>query len=120
MARMKVPHVPGKPVPVLTDDEVKSLLSVCAGGEFAQRRNTAIVQMLRDTGMRRAELSNLTLADLDLDLEDRVAFVIGKGRRHGPARSRTRPPRHWTDTFACATRTRARTATRSGSATSAR
>lgn len=79
MARVKVPHVPEKPVPVLERDEIDRLFAACAGPGFAERRDTAIIHMLYDTGVRRAELANLTLADVDLD--DRVAWVVGKGRR---------------------------------------
>ncbi len=80
MARMKAPLVPEKPVPVLTDEDVNALLKACSGSGFEQRRDTAIIQLFRDTGMRRAELAHLTVDDLDFELE--VAHVLGKNRRH--------------------------------------
>lgn len=79
MARMKVPFVPAKPVPVLTDDELAALVKACAGSDFEQRRDNAIVHLFMDTGMRRQELVALTLDDLDLEQD--VAVVLGKGRR---------------------------------------
>ncbi len=45
---------------------------------FEERRETALVRLLIDTGMRVAEVVSLRLADLDLDLG--VAVVVGKGR----------------------------------------
>ena len=79
MAKMKPPILPEVPVPVLTPEEQRALLQVCEGREFDTRRDTAIIRMFLDTGMRRAELANLQLTDLDLDQD--VAIVLGKGRR---------------------------------------
>jgi len=79
MARMRPPIVPEQPVPVVPKDGLRRLLAVCAGRDFEARRDTAIVMFLLDTGARRAELADLQLADLDLELD--VALVLGKGRR---------------------------------------
>jgi site-specific recombinase XerD len=79
MARMARPIVPDVPVAVLTDDELRKLLKACAGSSFDDRRDTAIIRLFLDSGMRRAELANLTLEDLDLS--DAIALVVGKGRR---------------------------------------
>jgi site-specific recombinase XerD len=79
MANMRPPHVPETPPPVLTDDELRALLRAAAGTDFDERRDTAILRVFLDTGMRRAELSGLRLADIDFDHD--VAVVVGKGRR---------------------------------------
>jgi site-specific recombinase XerD len=79
MERIAPPIVPEEPVAVLTDDEIRRLLKVCDGRAFDERRDTAIIRVLFDTGARRAELANLTLDHLDLD--HRVIVVVGKGRR---------------------------------------
>lgn len=79
MANMKPPRVPEEPPPVLTDDQLRRLLKSCEGRDFAGRRDTAIIQLLLDTGMRRAELAGLKMADVDLDQS--VALVLGKGGR---------------------------------------
>lgn len=79
MARMKPPAVPEAPPPVLREADLTALLNACEGTRFEDRRDTAIVRLLLDTGMRRGELVGLTLDDLDFDQE--VALVIGKGRR---------------------------------------
>jgi len=79
MARMRPPQVPEQPVDVFTDDELRALLKTCVGNTFENRRDTALLRMLIDTGIRAAELCGLRVEDLDG--EQRVANVIGKGRR---------------------------------------
>ncbi|WP_204332229.1 tyrosine-type recombinase/integrase [Geodermatophilus sabuli] len=79
MERMRPPAFPEQPVDVLTDDELRALLTTCRGNTFENRRYTAILRMLIDTGMRAGELAGLSVEDLDP--EQAVAFVLGKGRR---------------------------------------
>jgi site-specific recombinase XerD len=79
MTHVRSPMVPDKPVPVLTDDELRALLAACSGKTFEDRRDTAIVRLLLDTGMRRDELVGLRVADVDV--VGHVAVVLGKGRR---------------------------------------
>jgi site-specific recombinase XerD len=79
MARMRVPIVPEEPPNVLTEAELRRLLATCEGGSFSQRRDAAVLRLLIDTGMRRAECAALRVEDVDLD--ERVAVVLGKGRR---------------------------------------
>jgi site-specific recombinase XerD len=78
-AKMRAPAVPEKPVPILTDTQVRALLTVCKGGGFEQIRDTAIIRMLIDCGLRRAEVMGIAVADLDFEQD--VATVMGKGRR---------------------------------------
>jgi site-specific recombinase XerD len=56
-----------------------ALLATTKGRGFLEVRDAAILRLLIDTGLRRAELTGLTVDDLDLDHE--VAIVLGKGRR---------------------------------------
>lgn len=42
-------------------------------------RDTAIIRVLIDTGIRRAELLGMTVEDVDFDQD--VVYVLGKGRR---------------------------------------
>lgn len=79
MINMKRPQVPEEPPAVLSPDEIKSLLESCKGPDFEARRDTAIIRLLLDTGMRLGELAGLSLDDVDFD--QRVAYVLGKGRR---------------------------------------
>jgi site-specific recombinase XerD len=82
---IRVPK-PGQPAtPVLSADELRRLLDACAGPGFTNRRDRAIMLMLLDTGVRISELAGLEVADVDL--RDRMAFVVGKGSlRSGPRR----------------------------------
>ena len=79
MGHVRSPMVPDKPVPVLTDDELRALLAAWSGRTFEDRRDTAIVRLLLDTGMRRDEVVGLRVADVDV--VGHVAVVRGKGRR---------------------------------------
>jgi integrase/recombinase XerC len=79
MVNVRPPKVPEPRTVMLTTDQMRALLADCSGKDFVSRRDTAIVMVLADTGMRRAELSALTLDDVDL--RARVAYVVGKGRR---------------------------------------
>lgn len=79
MERMTPPIVPEEPPAILRDEELKAILDACAGADFDARRDTAIIRLLLDTGMRRAELAGLKLDDIDMDQQ--VAIVMGKVRR---------------------------------------
>jgi site-specific recombinase XerD len=79
MAKMKPPLVPERPVPVLTDPQLRALLATCNGRDFTDRRDHAMIRLFADTGLRLEELTRLRVDDVDLD--DQVAVVLGKGRR---------------------------------------
>jgi site-specific recombinase XerD len=79
MTRMKPPAASERPVPVLSDDELRRLLTACAGSSFPCRRDTAIVMLMIDSRARRAEIVGLRVEDVDFDYD--VAWVLGKGRR---------------------------------------
>jgi len=68
MAGMQAPKVPEEPVP-LTRDQLKALLAACKGAGFTERRDTAIIRLFLDTGMRLAEMTGLSVPDLDMDYE---------------------------------------------------
>jgi integrase/recombinase XerC len=79
MDGMKPPQLPEQPVDVVRAEHLTRLLKACEGRDFTSRRDTAIVLVLVDTGMRRAECVSMTLDDVDLD--QRIVWVLGKGRR---------------------------------------
>jgi site-specific recombinase XerD len=80
MRRMAAPHVPEQPVAVLSDDQLRALLATCADRRhFENVRDDAIIRLLADTGMRRAECLGLMVDDVDFDHD--VAIVMGNGRR---------------------------------------
>jgi site-specific recombinase XerD len=78
--RMRPPHVPEQPVPVIRMDEQHRLLATCTSNGFDDRRDRAIFLVLIDTGARLAEIAGLHYPD-DVDLETDVLAVLGKGRR---------------------------------------
>jgi site-specific recombinase XerD len=79
MRKMKAPRVQQTPPTVLTEDSLRKLLKVCEGKDFNSRRDTAIVRLLIDTGMRRSEIAGLTTGSIDWDAD--VVTVMGKGRK---------------------------------------
>lgn len=78
-ARMKAPIVPEKPVPVLTDEQLRALLAACAGRRLVDRRDTAIIRLLIDAGGRLDEVARIQVAGVDL--EQGTVEVVGKGSR---------------------------------------
>jgi site-specific recombinase XerD len=85
MERMRSPIVPEKPVPVLTEAQLRALLASATSASFVDRRDAAIIRLLLATGGRLSEVAGLAVADLDLTAD--VAHVIGKGRRPAPCPS---------------------------------
>jgi len=79
MERMKPPQLPEQPIEVVGPEHLARLVKACEGRDFTSRRDTAIILLLVDTGMRRAECASMTLDDVDLD--QRIVWVLGKGRR---------------------------------------
>jgi site-specific recombinase XerD len=80
MATMRPPTIPEKPVPVVSVEELRRLLKACEGRDFLELRDTALIRlMLEPGGMRRAEIVGLRVGDVDL--ENDVVVVVGKGRR---------------------------------------
>jgi site-specific recombinase XerD len=84
MMKMSPPKVPEELVAVLSDVHLKALLATCerrrrADQSFDDLRDSAIIRMFIDTGMRLGELTGLTVEDVDLEQD--VAIVMGKGRR---------------------------------------
>jgi site-specific recombinase XerD len=79
LAGLRPPTVPDEPVAVLDEAAISRLLGVMAGRGFEDRRDTAIVRLFLDTGMRLSEVAGLTVSGVDLDTD--VALVLGKGHR---------------------------------------
>ena len=83
MAKMKPPAVAEQPVDVPTDADLGRLLEACAGNDFESRRDTAIIRLFLDSGIRLSELTNLRLDDVDLGAG--LVGVTGKGDRYRTA-----------------------------------
>jgi integrase len=70
-------------VPVFTSEELYALRRACQGRSFAARRDTAIIEVLLATGIRRSEMAGIRCdpACGDLNLAGREIRVRGKGGR---------------------------------------
>jgi site-specific recombinase XerD len=77
MRTMKPPQVPEKEVPVIPEDDLRKLFKTCKGRTYSDRRDTAILTLFLDTGLRLSELTDRRVGDLDLDMM--VLRVLGKG-----------------------------------------
>ena len=78
MARMKAPIVPQDPPAVISQTQMRAMLDACKGTDFDSRRDLALITLLADTGIRRGELVNLNLGDVNLALG--TISVKGKAR----------------------------------------
>jgi site-specific recombinase XerD len=78
-AGLSAPTIPEQPVAVLAEAQLARLLGCMSSRVFDDRRDTAIVRLFLDTGMRLSEMAGLAITDIDLDAD--VALVLGKGRR---------------------------------------
>jgi site-specific recombinase XerD len=99
MVHLHTPTVETVPPPVLTDDEQRRLLAACKPpprppgapphpsnqfdeARFEALRDRALLRLMLDTGMRRAEVAGIKVTDLNR--EDRVIVIMGKGSRPRP------------------------------------
>jgi len=83
MERMKPPQVPEQPVDIVDDDAIRRLLDVCSGRGFAELRDTAIIRLFIDSGMRVGEMAGIDVDDFDFEVG--TVLVLGKGRRRRSA-----------------------------------
>lgn len=75
----ELPMPKAEPVPVISDEDLSALLRSMSGNTFPDRRDTAIVRVLLDCGLRRAELVGIDVDDLDL--RHMQVTVTGKGSK---------------------------------------
>lgn len=66
MRKMQAPKVDEHMAPVLDEEEIKKLLRACAGSLWADKRDRALIRLAVDSGLRRSELADLRLDDVDL------------------------------------------------------
>jgi len=79
MELIKPPKLPKQFPYVLNNSQVQALLKAAYHRNFEGIRNYAMILMFLDTGIRRSELINLNLRDIDL--ASRSLRVIGKGNK---------------------------------------
>lgn len=88
MIRVGKPNVPESVKPFFTAAELSKLLGACKGQDFEARRDTAIIRILVDTGVRVSGLANLRFDPEDEDTTDvflsvrRLRVVLKGGRQH--------------------------------------
>lgn len=80
LAGLKPPKLDSKTVQPFSEDELKALLKACAGSDFRDRRDTACVRFMLETGARAGEVVAMTVPDVDLK-EGVVLIRRGKGGR---------------------------------------
>ena len=73
------PAVPEKHVHVPSVEAVRAVLKACEGRTFTDRRDYALIMLMADGGPRSAEVCGMRVEDVDLN--DQVVIVTGKGRR---------------------------------------
>lgn len=77
--KLTAPRIPEKPVPIITDDDLRKLINACSGSGFTDRRDAAVIRVLLDTGVRVSELAGIKLSDLNFETSS--VAVLGKGKR---------------------------------------
>jgi len=82
MVTLSPPTLEMKPVPIINDTDLTALLRACAGKEFNDRRDEALLRLLLDCGLRVSEACGLRIDQLDLD--QGMAIVKGKGSKVRP------------------------------------
>jgi len=80
---LAVPKLEELTKPILTLDEIHRLYEACQQECTKQlaTRDTAILSLLLDTGVRASELCGLTLVNVHLDQRDSYILVYGKGKK---------------------------------------
>jgi site-specific recombinase XerD len=82
---VRTPRPNDTSTPVLSMEQLRTLLKTCAGKTFIDRRDTAVIMLFADGGLRLAELAGLTVDAVDV--ASGAVYVEGKGSmRSGPRR----------------------------------
>lgn len=63
---LRPPKLDVKVVPRLSDDQCRALIKACAGKEFVDRRDEALVRLMLETALRAGEVVALAVADVDV------------------------------------------------------
>ena len=74
---LKPPKLDVKIVPRLTDDQCRALVKACAGREFIDRRDEALIRFMLETTARSGEVLAMSIAEIDIT---RGLAVIRRGK----------------------------------------
>ena len=80
MSKIRTPRAPVKILQTFSPDQISHLIDILRRSDKTGYRNTAIVLLLLDTGLRISELTNLEVSDLDLE-DGHVKVRITKGSK---------------------------------------
>ena len=80
MRKMQEPKIAEKMAPCLSEDDLRNLLRACAGSLWVDKRDRALISLAVDSGLRRSELADLQVDDVDL-AAGIVRVRHGKGGR---------------------------------------
>lgn len=86
---VRTPAPNDQKTPLLDHDDIRRLLADCAGRDFRNRRDAAIVYLFADGGLRLSELAGLSVGDVDV--RERIVYVAGKGSNRSGPRHRAVP-----------------------------
>lgn len=89
LAHIRMPRQEDTDPPLMTAEMVQKLLKTCAGTDFASRRDTAMIRLLIDTGMRAGALAGILVADVSLDEQTVTVHTKGNKTRVVPFGLRT-------------------------------
>lgn len=81
MAKMNPPKVPEKPVPLLSELELRRILHTCRTGSFEELRDEALIRLVADSGARRAEALGIECENIDIDGLQATVHAKGGGMR---------------------------------------
>ncbi|WP_412746001.1 tyrosine-type recombinase/integrase [Krasilnikovia sp. MM14-A1004] len=79
LERVRQSKTEQKLIPILGDADTAKILATCKGKQFTDLRDEAIIRVLFNTGARLAEVTGLTVGDVDLDLDS--LLFHGKGAK---------------------------------------
>lgn len=81
VVKVPVPKLPQTLFPILSDGELERVWTsrYLTGRSQLATRNRALIGLMLDTGLRRAEVASLTIASLDLN--NCLLTVVGKGQK---------------------------------------
>lgn len=88
-AKMSPPNAPLPAIPVRPDDDVRALLATCAGRSFVELRDTAIIRLFADAGVRVAGMAGIGVDDINFDYDTITIVLKGGGTLAVPFGAKT-------------------------------